>query len=127
MKKTILFGLTALFAWPTTMSASVPNSVLDNDDVPLIIHAPHRAPRHAPLVNVEFDAGSRIVEITFNQPLANVSIMIVKNGVSLMEYSLGDILGGSRYEACLDAVNSTEEVMLYVVSNGTIISVNSLD
>lgn len=67
------------------------------------------------------------MEITFNQPLANVSIMIVKNGVSLMEYSLGDILGGSRYEACLDAVNSTEEVMLYVVSNGTIISVNSLD
>ena len=126
MKKTIFLGLTALFAWPMTMSASVPNCVLD-DDVPLVIHAPHRAPRHVPLVYVEFDAGSRTVEITFNQSLANVSIMIEKNGVSLMEYSLGDILGGSRYEACIDAVNSTEEMMLYVVSNGTIISVNSLD
>lgn len=127
MKKSTILFMSAISICPTTIGASVPNSVMDNDDVPLIIHAPHRAPRHVPLVQVGFDEESKKVEITFNQSLANVSVLVTNNGASMMECFLGDIFAGQGFEVCLDTEENTEGMMLYIVSNDTIIFVNSLD
>ena len=127
-KRILIIGFIALNACSITMEASVPKSMLENEEnVPVIVHGPHRAPRQTPIVWVEYDLESREVEIKFSKSLANVTVMVKKDDVSVMEYYLGDVFEGSDYLVQLDNEENTEGIVLYIVSNETILSVYSLD
>ena len=57
----------------------------------------------------------------------NVSVLIYKNGVGTMNYSVGNAPAGSEYVMQLDSNGNTEGMVLYVVSAGKVVAVNNLD
>lgn len=131
MRKTFLkvyVALTTLFVCPTCMMAGTPSLGSDDDDeIPIIVHGPHRAPQKKMVAQVEYNADSRMVEITFCKSLADASVYIYKNGIGVMACYLGDAPAGSEYEIPFDIDGDSEGLVLYIVSGGIVFSVNSLD
>ena len=96
----------------------------DYDEAPILVHGPHRLFQYTPVVDVEYDNGK--VGLRFCQTLKNVSVLIYKNGVGTMNYNLGDAPAGREYTILLGNDGNTEGMVLYVVSAGKVVSINSL-
>ena len=122
-KQFINVTLAALFACPIS---SVANTY-SLDEVPIVVHGPHRLFQYTPVVEVEYDNHNGTVGIRFCQTLMNVSVLIYKNGVGTMNYSVGNAPAGSEYVMQLDDNGNTEGMVLYVVSAGKVVAVNILD
>ena len=125
-KQFINVTLAALFACPISSVANT-YSFYPVDEVPIVVHGPHRLFQYTPVVEVEYDNYNGTVGIRFCQTLMNVSVLIYKNGVGTMNYSVGNAPAGSEYVMQLDNNGNTEGMVLYVVSAGKVVAVNNLD
>ncbi len=125
-KQFINVTLAALFACPISSVANT-YSFYPVDEVPIVVHGPHRLFQYTPVVEVEYDNHNGTVGIRFCQTLMNVSVLIYKNGVGTMNYSVGNAPAGSEYVMQLDDNGNTEGMVLYVVSAGKVVAVNNLD
>ena len=125
-KQFISVTLAALFACPISSVANT-YSFYPVDEVPIVVHGPHRLFQYTPVVEVEYDNHNGTVGIRFCQTLMNVSVLIYKNGVGTMNYSVGNAPAGSEYVMQLDNNGNTEGMVLYVVSAGKVVAVNNLD
>jgi hypothetical protein len=125
-KQFINVTLAALFACPINSVANA-YSFYPVDEVPIVVHGPHRLFQYTPVVEVEYDNHNGTVGIRFCQTLMNVSVLIYKNGVGTMNYSVGNAPAGSEYVMQLDNNGNTEGMVLYVVSAGKVVAVNNLD
>lgn len=125
-KQFINVTLAALFACPISSVANT-YSFYPVDEVPIVVHGPHRLFQYTPVVEVEYDNHNGTVGIRFCQTLMNVSVLIYKNGVGTMNYSVGNAPAGSEYVMQLDNNGNTEGMVLYVVSAGKVVAVNILD
>lgn len=125
-KQFINVTLAALFACPISSVANT-YSFYPVDEVPIVVHGPHRLFQYTPVVKVEYDNHNGTVGIRFCQTLMNVSVLIYKNGVGTMNYSVGNAPAGSEYVMQLDNNGNTEGMVLYVVSAGKVVAVNNLD
>lgn len=125
-KQFINVTLAALFACPISSVANT-YSFYPVDEVPIVVHGPHRLFQYTPVVEVEYDNHNGTVGIRFCQTLMNVSVLIYKNGVGTMNYSVGNAPAGSEYMMQLDNNGNTEGMVLYVVSAGKVVAVNNLD
>jgi hypothetical protein len=125
-KQFINVTLAALFACPISSVANT-YSFYPVDEVPIVVHGPHRLFQYTPVVEVEYDNHNGTVGIRFCQTLMNVSVLIYKNGVGTMNYSVGNAPAGSEYVMQLDNNGNTEGMVLYVVSAGKVVAVNNLD
>jgi hypothetical protein len=125
-KQFINVTLAALFACPISSVANT-YSFYPVDEVPIVVHGPHRLFQYSPVVEVEYDNHNGTVGIRFCQTLMNVSVLIYKNGVGTMNYSVGNAPAGSEYVMQLDNNGNTEGMVLYVVSAGKVVAVNNLD
>ena len=125
-KQFINVTLAALFACPISAVANT-YSFYPVDEVPIVVHGPHRLFQYTPVVEVEYDNHNGTVGIRFCQTLMNVSVLIYKNGVGTMNYSVGNAPAGSEYVMQLDNNGNTEGMVLYVVSAGKVVAVNNLD
>lgn len=125
-KQFINVTLAALFACPISSVANT-YSFYPVDEVPIVVHGPHRLFQYTPVVEVEYDNHNGTVGIRFCQTLMNVSVLIYKNGVGTMNYSVGKAPAGSEYMMQLDNNGNTEGMVLYVVSAGKVVAVNILD
>lgn len=125
-KQFINVTLAALFACPISAVANT-YSFYPVDEVPIVVHGPHRLFQYTPVVKVEYDNHNGTVGIRFCQTLMNVSVLIYKNGVGTMNYSVGNAPAGSEYVMQLDNNGNTEGMVLYVVSAGKVVAVNNLD
>ena len=125
--------LAALLACPISAVANtysfypVDDDDEDHDEAPILVHGPHRLFQYTPVVEVEYDNHNGTVGIRFCQTLMNVSVLIYKNGVGTMNYSVGNAPAGSEYVMQLDNNGNTEGMVLYVVSAGKVVAVNNLD
>lgn len=128
MNKKLFINVTlaALLACPISAVAST-YSFYPVDEVPIVVHGPHRLFQYTPVVEVEYDNHNGTVGIRFCQTLMNVSVLIYKNGVGTMNYSVGNAPAGSEYVMQLDNNGNTEGMVLYVVSAGKVVAVNNLD
>ena len=128
MNKKLFINVTlaALFACPISSVANT-YSFYPVDEVPIVVHGPHRLFQYTPVVEVEYDNHNGTVGIRFCQTLMNVSVLIYKNGVGTMNYSVGNAPAGSEYVMQLDNNGNTEGMVLYVVSAGKVVAVNNLD
>lgn len=128
MNKKLFINVTlaALLACPISAVANT-YSFYPVDEVPIVVHGPHRLFQYTPLVEVEYDNHNGTVGIRFRQTLMNVSVLIYKNGVGTMNYSVGNAPAGSEYVMQLDDNGNTEGMVLYVVSAGKVVAVNNLD
>lgn len=122
-KQFINVTLAALLACPISAVAST-YSFYPVDEVPIVVHGPHRLLQSTPVVEVEYNNGT--VEIGFCQTFKNVSVLIYKNGVGVMNCYVGDAPAGSEYVIQLDNYGNNEGMVLYVVSAGKVVSINSL-
>ena len=84
-KQFINVTLAALFACPISSVANT-YSFYPVDEVPIVVHGPHRLFQYTPVVKVEYDNHNGTVGIRFCQTLMNVSVLIYKNGVGTMNY-----------------------------------------
>ena len=100
-KQFINVTLAALFACPISSVANT-YSFYPVDEVPIVVHGPHRLFQYTPVVKVEYDNHNGTVGIRFCQTLMNVSVLIYKNGVGTMNYSVGNAPAGSEYVMQLD-------------------------
>lgn len=125
-KQFINVTLAALLACPISAEANT-YSFYPVDEVPIVVHGPHRLFQYTPVVEVEYDNHNGTVGIRFCQTLMNVSVLIYKNGVGTMNYSVGNAPAGSEYVMQLDNNGNTEGMVLYVVSAGKVVAVNNLD
>lgn len=125
-KQFINVTLAALFACPISSVANT-YSFYPVDEVPIVVHGPHRLFQYTPVVEVEYDNHNGTVGIRFCQTLMNVNVLIYKNGVGTMNYSVGNAPAGSEYVMQLDNNGNTEGMVLYVVSAGKVVAVNNLD
>lgn len=125
-KQFINVTLAALFACPISAEANT-YSFYPVDEVPIVVHGPHRLFQYTPVVKVEYDNHNGTVGIRFCQTLMNVSVLIYKNGVGTMNYSVGNASAGSEYVMQLDNNGNTEGMVFYVVSAGKVVAVNNLD
>ena len=125
-KQFINVTLAALLACPISSVANT-YSFYPVDEVPIVVHGPHRLFQYTPVVEVEYDNHNGTVGIRFCQTLMNVSVLIYKNGVGTMNYSVGNAPAGSEYVMQLDNNGNTEGMVLYVVSAGKVVAVNNLD
>ena len=125
-KQFINVTLAALFACPISSVANT-YSFYPVDEVPIVVHGPHRLFQYTPVVEVEYDNHNGTVGVRFCQTLMNVSVLIYKNGVGTMNYSVGNAPAGSEYVMQLDNNGNTEGMVLYVVSAGKVVAVNILD
>ena len=128
MNKKLFINVTlaALLACPINSVANT-YSFYPVDEVPIVVHGPHRLFQYTPVVEVEYDNHNGTVGIRFCQTLMNVSVLIYKNGVGTMNYSVGNAPAGSEYVMQLDNNGNTEGMVLYVVSAGKVVAVNNLD
>ena len=128
MNKKLFINVTlaALLACPISSVANT-YSFYPVDEVPIVVHGPHRLFQYTPVVEVEYDNHNGTVGIRFCQTLMNVSVLIYKNGVGTMNYSVGNAPAGSEYVMQLDNNGNTEGMVLYVVSAGKVVAVNNLD
>ena len=128
MNKKLFINVTlaALLACPISAEANT-YSFYPVDEVPIVVHGPHRLFQYTPVVEVEYDNHNGTVGIRFCQTLMNVSVLIYKNGVGTMNYSVGNAPAGSEYVMQLDNNGNTEGMVLYVVSAGKVVAVNNLD
>ena len=130
-KKTISVyaALAAMIAYPMSVLAGSPNmGPTDGDDeIPIIVHGPHRGPHLLPVVRVEYNANSGTVNITFSQAVNDVRVVVCENGVEKTDYYIGDAAAGDEYVMNPDFMDNTEDMALYFVSAGEIFSVNHLD
>ncbi len=128
MNKKLFINVTlaALLACPISAVANT-YSFYPVDEVPIVVHGPHRLFQYTPVVEVEYDNHNGTVGIRFCQTLMNVSVLIYKNGVGTMNYSVGNAPAGSEYVMQLDDNGNTEGMVLYVVSAGKVVAVNNLD
>ena len=128
MNKKLFINVTlaALLACPISAVANT-YSFYPVDEVPIVVHGPHRLFQYTPVVKVEYDNHNGTVGIRFCQTLMNVSVLIYKNGVGTMNYSVGNAPAGSEYVMQLDNNGNTEGMVLYVVSAGKVVAVNNLD
>lgn len=128
MNKKLFINVTlaALLACPISAVAST-YSFYPVDEVPIVVHGPHRLFQYTPVVEVEYDNHNGTVGLRFCQTLMNVSVLIYKNGVGTMNYSVGNAPAGSEYVMQLDDNGNTEGMVLYVVSAGKVVAVNNLD
>ena len=128
MNKKLFINVTlaALLACPISAVANT-YSFYPVDEVPIVVHGPHRLFQYSPVVEVEYDNHNGTVGIRFCQTLMNVSVLIYKNGVGTMNYSVGNAPAGSEYVMQLDSNGNTEGMVLYVVSAGKVVAVNNLD
>ena len=129
MKRTIVCAaLAAMIAFPMSALASAPfmGPTDGDDEIPIIVHGPHRGPRIAPAVRVEYNENAGTVVITFNKAATDVRMFVCKNDVGVMDYYIGDTSAGSEYEIPLYD-EDTEGMVLYFVSAGEVFSVNSLN
>lgn len=132
MNKKLFINVTlaALLACPISSVANtygfypVDDDDEDYDEAPIFVHAPHRLLQSTPVVEVKNNNGT--VEIGFCQTLMNVSVLIYKNGVGVMNCYVGDAPAGSEYVIQLDNYGNNEGMVLYVVSAGKVVSINSL-
>ncbi len=122
-------ALAAMIAYPMSVLAGSPNmGPTDGDDeIPIIVHGPHRGPHLLPAVRVEYNANSGTVNITFSKAVKDVRVLVCKNGVEEMEFYFGDVAAGSRNVIAINNMDNTEDMALYFVSAGEIFSVNHLD
>jgi hypothetical protein len=121
------WGLMAMIALPTSMTASVITSSPDNDEgVPIIVHGPHRGPQQRPIAQVNYDREDRTVEVTFNRSVSDVNIVICNNGQEVTQYSLGNVEPGGEYLLCPNTTGEDEGLLLYIVSGGTVLFVTTL-
>ena len=131
MKKktiTVCATLAAMMAYPMSALAGSPDmGTTVNDDIPIIVHGPHRAPRITPAVIVEYNENAGTVKVTFTQAVNDVGVLVCENGVGVMDYFIGDAAAGNEYVVTLDLMDSTEERVLYFVSAGTVFSVYPLN
>lgn len=125
-KQFINVTLAALLACPISAEANT-YSFYPVDEVPIVVHGPHRLFQYTPVVEVEYDNHNGTVGIRFCQTLMNVSVLIYKNGVGTMNYSVGNAPAGSEYVMQLDKNGNTEGMVLYVVSAGKVVAANFLD
>lgn len=128
MNKKLFINVTlaALLACPISAVANT-YSFYPVDEVPIVVHGPHRLFQYTPVVEVEYDNHNGTVGIRFCQTLMNVSVLIYKNGVGTMNYSVGNAPAGSEYVMQLDDNGNTEGMVLYVVSAGKVVAVNNLN
>ena len=128
MNKKLFINVTlaALFACPINSVANT-YSFYPVDEVPIVVHGPHRLFQYTPVVEVEYDNHNGTVGIRFCQTLMNVSVLIYKNGVGTMNYSVGNAPAGSEYVMQLDNNGNTEGMVLYVVSAGKVVAANFLN
>ena len=128
MNKKLFINVTlaALLACPISAVANT-YSFYPVDEVPIVVHGPHRLFQYTPVVEVEYDNHNGTVGIRFCQTLMNVSVLIYKNGVGTMNYSVGSAPAGSEFVMQLDSNGNTEGMVLYVVSAGKVVAVNNLD
>ena len=128
MNKKLFINVTlaALLACPISAVANT-YSFYPVDEVPIVVHGPHRLFQYTPVVEVEYDNHNGTVGIRFCQTLMNVSVLIYKNGVGTMNYSVGNAPAGSEYVMQLDNNGNTEGMVLYVVSAEKVVAVNNLD
>ena len=126
-------AMAALLAFPMSSVAStygfypVDDEDEDDDEVPILVHGPHRAPQNKPVARAKYNEFSGTVEITFCKSLANVSVLICKNGVGMTNCYLGDAAAGSEYVIPLDKDTDTTGMVLYIVSTGKVFSVINLN
>ena len=125
-KQFINVTLAALLACPISAEANT-YSFYPVDEVPIVVHGPHRLFQYTPVVEVEYDNHNGTVGIRFCQTLMNVSVLIYKNGVGTMNYSVGNAPAGSEYVMQLDDNGNTEGMVLYVVSAGKVVAANFLN
>lgn len=128
MNKKLFINVTlaALLACPISAVANT-YSFYPVDEVPIVVHGPHRLFQYTPVVEVEYDNHNGTVGIRFCQTLMNVSVLIYKNGVGTMNYSVGNAPAGSEYVMQLDNNGNTEGMVLYVVSAGKVVAANFLN
>ena len=128
MNKKLFINVTlaALLACPISAVANT-YSFYPVDEVPIVVHGPHRLFQYTPVVEVEYDNHNGTVGIRFCQTLMNVSVLIYKNGVGTMNYSVGNAPAGSEYVMRLDDNGNTEGMVLYVVSAGKVVAANFLN
>lgn len=128
MNKKLFINVTlaALLACPISAVANT-YSFYPVDEVPIVVHGPHRLFQYTPMVEVEYDNHNGTVGVRFCQTLMNVSVLIYKNGVGTMNYSVGNAPAGSEYVMQLDNNGNTKGMVLYVVSAGKVVAVNNLD
>ena len=128
MNKKLFINVTlaALLACPISAVANT-YSFYPVDEVPIVVHGPHRLFQYTPVVEVEYDNHNGTVGIRFCQTLMNVSVLIYKNGVGTMNYSVGNAPAGSEYVMQLDNNGNTERMVLYVVSAGKVVAANFLN
>ena len=124
-KQMIIVALATLLAWPMSMMAGN-YGFYPIDDVPIVVHGPHRSPQNKPVAIAEFNAGSGTVEIAFNKSLANVNVQIWKNGM-MMNWYIGDAVAGNEYIIPVGNDGNNTGMVLYVVSQGKVFSVINLD
>ena len=128
MNKKLFINVTlaALLACPISAVANT-YSFYPVDEVPIVVHGPHRLFQYTPVVEVEYDNHNGTVGIRFCQTLMNVSVLIYKNGVGTMNYSVGNAPAGSEYVMQLDNNGNTDGMVLYVVSAGKVVAANFLN
>ena len=120
----IIVALATLLACPMSMAGTP--SFGPADEIPIVVHGPHRLPLDQPLVSAEFDAGNGIVEITFSEALTNVNVKILKNGM-MMDWYIGNAVAGTKYMTPVGNDGSNTGIVLYIVSSGKVCSVISID
>ena len=119
-------AMAALLAFPMSSVAST-YGFYPVDEIPIVVHGPHRAPQNKPVARAKYNEFSGTVEITFCKSLANVSVLICKNGVGMTNCYLGDAAAGSEYVIPLDNDTDTTGMVLYIVSAGKVFSVINLN
>lgn len=126
MKKNqmIIVALATLLAWPMSMAGTP--SFGPADEIPIVVHGPHRLPLDMPLVSAEFNEGNGIVEITFGEALPNVNVKIWKNGM-MADWYIGDVVAGTEYMMPVGNDGSNTGIVLYVFSQGNVFSVINLN
>lgn len=120
----IIVALATLLACPMSMAGTP--SFGPADEIPIVVHGPHRLPQDLPLVSAEFNAGNGIVEITFGEALANVNVKIWKNGM-MADWYIGDVVVGTEYMMPVGNDGSNTGIVLYVFSQGNVFSVINLN
>lgn len=122
----IRVAMAALLAFPINTVSGTPGFG-PLDEIPIVVHGPHRAPQNKLLVDADFFEECETLEITISKTLPKVSVVICKNGVGVMNCYLGDTVAGSDYAIPLDNDTDTTGMVLYIVSAGKVCSVISLD
>lgn len=120
----IIVALATLLACPMSMAGTP--SFGPADEIPIVVHGPHRLPLDQPLVSAEFNEGNGIVEITFSEALANVNVKILKNGM-MMDWYIGNAVAGTEYRIPVGNDGSNTGIVLYVASQGNVFSVINLN